>query len=72
LGEQAFAERTGGAGQQIGRYLTINGDDTTRRSSTASPGEDQTQHNPSSIQQAIAAYSAGHRWTEANAEAARG
>jgi tetratricopeptide (TPR) repeat protein len=72
LGEQAFAEQNWEeAARQIGRYLTINGDDTTRLIKYGQAQEKIRPSTSSSIQQAIAAYSAVLRLDGGNAEAAK-
>ncbi len=72
LGEKAFADGDWDeAAKQIGRYLTINGNDTER---LLMYGEAQLRMRPSSssnVQHAIAAYSAVARLDGGNAEAAR-
>ncbi len=72
LGEKAFADEDWDeAAKQIGRYLTINSDDTER---LLMYGEAQLRMRPSAssnVQHAIAAYSAVLRLDGSNAEAAR-
>jgi len=72
LGEQAFAEQNWEeAAKQIGRYLTINGDDTVQLLKYGQAQEKIRPSTSSSIQQAIAAYSTVLRLDAGNVEAAK-
>ncbi|HPC94145.1 MAG TPA: tetratricopeptide repeat protein [Sedimentisphaerales bacterium] len=72
LGEQAFAEQNWEeAAKQIGRYLTINGDDLVQLLRYGQAQEKIRPNTSNNIQQAIAAYSTVLRLDAGNVEAAK-